>query len=198
MKKVLITIGLSMMVVIAWLMFNHFRVLEPVINSQKSEVAWSAKSISGGHFGKIQIKESTVLFRAGALIGGTIVMDMNKITVDDIEDIEDKQDFIGHISNEDFFEVTNFPEAHFKIKESKKSGDDIFTVVGELTIKEITHPLTLEIEVVESEEGKFAKASFSVDRTKYGIVYGAKGQRGSEKDWFIYDEFNVNVNLKIE
>jgi hypothetical protein len=27
-------------------------------------------------------------------------------------------------------------------------------------------------------------------------VYGAQGQRGSEKDWFIYEEFLITVNLK--
>jgi polyisoprenoid-binding protein YceI len=45
------------------------------------------------------------------------------------------------------------------------------------------------------ESGRRATATISIDRTLFGIEYGSMGKPGSEKDWFIHNEFVLNVNV---
>ena len=53
-------------------------------------------------------------------------------------------DFDGHLRGEDFFDVENHPEIHFVATGIEMSGDDTATVKGDLTIKGITRPVTLD------------------------------------------------------
>ncbi len=198
MKKIIIVFGVLILLASAWLVYNHFRIVEPPINKEQSEVAWSAKSVSGGHFGKVGIKDAKVFFQGGKLTGGYVTMNMQNITVDDITDEEGKTNFIGHIANEDFFEVNLYPEAKFVITEVKPDKENEFLVTGDLTIKNITQPTTTSVKIVERNQKKFAETTMNIDKTLFGIEYGAKGKKGSDKDWFIYNNFTIKVNLKIE
>jgi polyisoprenoid-binding protein YceI len=198
MKKIIIALGVMILIVAAWLAYNHFRVDEPPINKEQSEVAWSAKSVSGGHYGKVGIKDAKVSFQGGKLTGGYVTMDMQNITVEDIDDPQGKIDFIGHIANEDFFEVNLYPEAKFTITEAKPEKENEFLVTGDLNIKNITQPVTATVKIVKRNEQQFAEATLTIDRTLFGVEYGAKGKKGSDKDWFIYNDFTIKVNLKIE
>jgi len=125
-------------------------------------------------------------------------MDMQNITVEDIEDPQGKIDFIGHIANEDFFEVNLYPEAKFVITEVKPTKENEFLVTGDLTIKNITQPTSVTIKITERNQQQFAEATLNIDRTLFGVEYGVKGKKGSDKDWFIYNDFTIKVNLKIE
>jgi polyisoprenoid-binding protein YceI len=198
MKKIIIVIGVLMLLAAAWLTYNHFRIVEPPINKEQSEVAWSAKSVSGGHYGKVGIKDAKIFFQGGKLTGGYVTMDMQNITVEDIDDPQGKIDFIGHIANEDFFEVNIYPEAKFVITDVIPDKENEFLVTGDLTIKNITQPTTVTIKIAERNQQQFAEATLNIDRTLFGVEYGAKGKKGSDKDWFIYNDFTIKVNLKIE
>jgi polyisoprenoid-binding protein YceI len=51
-----------------------------------------------------------------------------------------------HLRNADFFEVEKYPELTFVSTKVEKTGDDTFNVHGDLTLKGITRPLTLQVE----------------------------------------------------
>src|SRR5688500_3827443 len=52
----------------------------------------------------------------------------------------------AHLRHTDFFSAAEFPNATFKSKSVTKKGDKNMTVVGDLTIKGVTKPLTLDVE----------------------------------------------------
>lgn len=53
--------------------------------------------------------------------------------------------FDGHIQGEEFFDTANYPTATFKSNEVIFENDVPVSIVGEVTIKGITKPLTLTI-----------------------------------------------------
>jgi polyisoprenoid-binding protein YceI len=54
-----------------------------------------------------------------------------------------KDDFNGHLNGADFFDTANFPQATFKSTKIESTGADTFNVMGDLTIKGVTKPVTL-------------------------------------------------------
>ena len=54
----------------------------------------------------------------------------------------------GHLLGGDFFNVTQFPSMTFKSSSWKKTGEDTYDVTGDLTIKDVTKPVTLKVTVL--------------------------------------------------
>ena len=54
-----------------------------------------------------------------------------------------KSDFNDHLNSADFFDTANFPQATFKSTKIESTGADTFNVMGDLTIRDVTKPVTL-------------------------------------------------------
>jgi polyisoprenoid-binding protein YceI len=52
-----------------------------------------------------------------------------------------------HLRSEDFFNVDKYPEMTYQSTNIEKVGDSNYRVSGDLTIKDITRPVVLEVEV---------------------------------------------------
>src|SRR6202012_1377115 len=48
-----------------------------------------------------------------------------------------------HLKSADFFDAAQYPKISFKLTSFTKDGDDEYTLVGDLTIKDVTKPVTL-------------------------------------------------------
>jgi hypothetical protein len=64
-----------------------------------------------------------------------------------------------------------------------------------MKIKDRENPLSFTTNVSPVGSGKRLSAVMNIDRTLYGIEYAAKDKPGSEKDWFILNDFTLNVNI---
>ncbi|GLS25373.1 YceI family protein [Marinibactrum halimedae] len=79
-----------------------------------------------------------------------------------------------HMMSEKWFNVAKFPTMMFKSKSVKKTGDKMFDVMGDLTLKGVTKSVTLKTKLnkVGTQMGK-EKAGFSatatIDRTTFGM-----------------------------
>ena len=84
-----------------------------------------------------------------------------------------------HIKNEDFFDVEKFPQMTFKSTSFDVDANGNGTVTGDLTIKETTKPVTLEVETFGVETDPFGnvrvgfEANTTIDRTEFGINFQA-------------------------
>ncbi|QHC59228.1 YceI family protein [Rathayibacter sp. VKM Ac-2760] len=89
----------------------------------------------------------------------------------------------GHLRTGDFFEAEQYPSIHFVSTAVRANGDD-FLVDGELTIKDVTKPVTFEVEFGgfgsdpygNYKAGLTAKAT--IDRTDFGLTYNAALETG--------------------
>jgi polyisoprenoid-binding protein YceI len=194
-KIILFIISGSIILVGSWLLYNKYRVIIPPVDISRSEVGWSGKSITGGHAGKLNLSRAEIQIKAGELIGGVFEADMRSITCTDITDTAENRSFMEHIANEDFFEVNKYPTAFFQITQVKKIDSDQYEVTGKMKIKEKDNIVSFTAKVESIKEGKRFSALINIDRTQFGIEYAAKGKPGSEKDWFILNDFTLNVNI---
>ncbi|MCR5861998.1 YceI family protein [Flavobacterium sp. J372] len=161
------------------------------INTTTSDIKWVGKKTGGEHSGFIKFKDGKLDFKGGKLTGGNFTVDMNSLTVTDISG-EGKQNLEGHLKAEDFFGTAKYPTSKLVFKSIKAKSANVYTVTGDLTIKNITKPVTFDLTVNKNS----ATTTFSVDRTKYDIKYKSKNFFEGLGDNFIYDDFDLTVNLQ--
>ncbi|MEE8585076.1 MAG: YceI family protein [Acidobacteriota bacterium] len=80
-----------------------------------------------------------------------------------------------HLKSPDFFNATQFPRMRFQSTSVKALGEKRFEVSGELTIRGVTRPVTVEVELVGMRQGGKLMAGFStiftINRNDFGITY---------------------------
>jgi polyisoprenoid-binding protein YceI len=82
----------------------------------------------------------------------------------------------GHLRSADFFDVEKYPTITFRLTSVEPRSGDQYLLTGDLTIKETTRPITLNL-VVEGEAPDFTgggkrigvTASGQLDRMDYGL-----------------------------
>lgn len=83
----------------------------------------------------------------------------------------------GHLKGHDFFQSTHHPYILFSSQNIKQIGTGKFRALGELTIKGITRPSTIDFSITDSlkdtwgYENKFVKFKSSVGRKDYNIKW---------------------------
>ncbi|MGB8650366.1 MAG: YceI family protein [Mycobacteriales bacterium] len=105
-----------------------------------------------------------------------------------------------HLRTNDFFDAPSFPTGTFVSTSVKQTGDDTFEMTGDLTLKDVTHPVTIEWEHTGTARDPYGnlRAGFegraTLNRKDWGITYNAALETGgvliSEK---INLEFDVSA-----
>ena len=162
------------------------------VNAEESSIHWLAKKVTGQHEGNINIVSGNLEMEENAISGGNFEVDMTSLMVTDLTG-EYKDKLEGHLKSDDFFGVAKFPKANLVITGSTQKMANHYEVTANLTIKEITHPITFEMHV-ENEE---AMTKLVIDRSKYDIRYGSNSFFDNLGDKAIYDEFEIDVTLKL-
>lgn len=198
-RKIIIALAVVAVLLVAGrFIYNRYRVVVPPVDVSRSEIGWSGKSLSGAHAGKVNISQAKLEFQNDQLIGGMFEADMTSLTATDMEDPADNISLADHLKDPDFFDVAKYPKATFTITEVKVSGENSYAVKGVMKIKDVEQPLSFDAQLFEEQEMKRLSAQLTIDRTLFGIKYGAKGEVGSEADWFIYNEFMLQVNVLVQ
>lgn len=167
-------------------------------NKNNSTVIWTGSKPTGSHTGNVSIKSGYLTFDHGRLVGGNFTIDMTSITCTDIEKESKNKYFVDHLKDEDFFDVTEFPEANLNIKKVKRLNAQEYEMSGEMTIKGITNDLTFTSEVKLTGNSYVAIAKIIIDRTKYGVEYKSANVFKNLGDKFIYDEIEFDIFLVSE
>ena len=167
-------------------------------NKNNSTVIWTGSKPTGSHTGNVSIKSGYLTFDHGRLVGGNFTIDMTSITCTDIEKESKKKYFVDHLKDEDFFDVTKFPEANLNIKKVRRLNSQEYEMSGKMTIKGITNDLTFISEVKLTGNSYVAIAKIIIDRTKYGVEYKSANVFKELGDKFIYDEIEFDIFLVSE
>ncbi|CUR58492.1 YceI family protein [metagenome] len=105
----------------------------------------------------------------------------------------------GHLKSGDFFDAETYPTITFTSTGVKRDGDD-WAVTGDLTIKDVTKPVTIEFEQTGSAVDPFGntrvgfEGETTINRKDWGLTWNAALETGgvlvSEK---IKLEFDVSA-----
>lgn len=105
-----------------------------------------------------------------------------------------------HLRSADFLDVERHPQITFRSTSVRRTGDGAFDVVGDLAIRGVVRPVTLEVEglgpAIADPWGAIrrgARARGRVDRKEFGLVWNGALEAGGV---LVGDE--VRIELEVE
>lgn len=139
----------------------------------KFEVGHLGFSTTHGQFRKF---DADIDFDSGNVEATKVSFTIDAASVDTLWEARD-----NHIRGADFLDVTNHPEITFVSTKVAPTGTDTADITGDLTIKGVTLPITLQAKLNKLGPSPFdpnkTVAGFTVtgeiDRTQFGINYAA-------------------------
>jgi polyisoprenoid-binding protein YceI len=106
-----------------------------------------------------------------------------KVTIDASSISTGSPDRDAHLKSADFFDVETYPNLTFTSTSVSRDGED-WTVTGDLTIKDVTKPVTIEFEEGGSARDPFGnlrvgfEGETSINRKDWGLTWNAALETG--------------------
>jgi polyisoprenoid-binding protein YceI len=166
------------------------------IDPSHSDVQFKVKHLMittvTGHFGAFDATMQTTGndFSAANI---SFEADINSITTQNAQRDQ-------HLLAGDFFEAEKYPKLTFVSREVKKVDDENYKLVGDLTIRDNTHPVELKVEFggeVVDPWGQ-TKAGFElsgkINRKDFGLTFNATTETGGV---LLSDEVKLLANVQM-
>ena len=162
------------------------------IKQDESSLVWTGREVStSSHYGTINFTSGQFEIADGLISQGEFLVDMTSINVQDLTG-GSKERLEGHLRSDDFFSVESFPTAYLNISGSEVISNGKWMVNGTLSIKDISHPVLFEM--ANTEDGWNANLVF--DRSKYNVKFRSGTFFENLGDKLIYDDIELEINLK--
>jgi polyisoprenoid-binding protein YceI len=123
-----------------------------------------------------------------------------EVDIASIDTHDPKRD--DHLRSADFFDAAQFPKMTFKSTKITKKSDQDYEIVGDLTIKDVTRSVTVQVEDVTKEHadpwgfvrmGGTAKAK--IKRSDFGMTWNAALEAGGV---VVGDEVKIEVEVELQ
>ncbi|HYG68008.1 MAG TPA: YceI family protein [Anaeromyxobacteraceae bacterium] len=139
-------------------------------------------------------------------LDGTLVLDEADVTrsrvdatidVNSIYTRDENRD--GHLKSPDFFDAANHPKMTFKSTKVAKAGKNRLAVTGDLTIRGVTKPVTLDVTTTPEVKGMGGEtrrgftATTKIDRRAFGLAWNKMVEAGP----VVGDEVAITLDLEV-
>lgn len=148
--------------------------LDPAHTTVQFSVKHLMISTVKGHFGDVQ---GTLRIDAADPAASTVTVEIAAASIDTRVEQRDQ-----HLRSPDFFDAASFPALRFVSTRLEGDPNGRFALTGDLTIRGITRPITLDVE----NEGR-ARDPWGNAR----VVFSARGR-------FLRSDFGLNWNQALE
>lgn len=159
----------------------HFKVRHMMISNVKGEFS--------GVTGTIEFDPTNL---AATYVEATI----SAATVSTREPSRDK-----HLKSADFLDVKRFPVITFRSTKIVSTGDNSYELTGNLTIRDVTRELVLQVESLTPEirdpDGRLrrgASASTRIERQDFGLAWNAVLESGG---FLVGDDVDVTIDVEM-
>jgi polyisoprenoid-binding protein YceI len=115
-----------------------------------------------------------------------------------IDTREEKRD--GHLRSDDFFSADKFPKMTFKSKKIARKGDGHYALKGDLTIRDATHEVTLDVEQTGGGKDPWGNprlgfsAKTSINRSDFGLKWNQALETGG---MLVSDKVDIEVEAQV-
>jgi polyisoprenoid-binding protein YceI len=106
----------------------------------------------------------------------------------------------AHLRSPDFFDVAKYPKITFKSTKVEKAGDGKLKVTGNLTIKDVTKPVVLDVTgptaEIKDPWGKTRRgisASGKINRRDFGLTWGKVVEAGP----VVGDDVTIEIEAEL-
>lgn len=167
-----------------------------------SVVNWLGSHVGGidPHNGTLNISKGELTVTDGKIANGKFTIDMSSMKVLDIEEGTEKYGkLVGHLSNEDFFNVAKFPEVTFELTEVLATeGEHNTKVTGNLNLLGVEKSISFESTInINEDEVDIKSETFTIDRTQWGNEYNKEGSLGVPADYIISNNITISIEAKV-
>ena len=111
---------------------------------------------------------------------------------------EERRD--GHLKSPDFLDVEKYPEMVFRSTSIAKFSDRDFQITGDLTIRDQTHPVVLNTELLGTVPGlqggrlTAVSADTRINRKDWGLSWNVALESGG---WLVGDEIKIHIEFEL-
>ena len=111
---------------------------------------------------------------------------------------EERRD--GHLKSPDFLDTEKYPELRFRSTSIAKFSDHDFQITGDLTIKDQTHPVVLNTELLGTVPGlqgglvTAVSADTKINRKDWGLSWNVALETGG---WLVGDEITIHIEFEL-
>ncbi|MEZ4706491.1 MAG: YceI family protein [Caldilineaceae bacterium] len=120
------------------------------------------------------------------------------IDVDSVNTREEQRD--GHLKSPDFFDAATYPSITFKSTSAEKTGENQGKLHGNLTIKDVTHPVTLNVEYAGQAKSPWGTtsagftASGKISRKDWGLTWNQALETGGV---LVGDDVQFDIEIEL-
>jgi polyisoprenoid-binding protein YceI len=165
------------------------------IDNAHSSVGFVAR-----HMGLSKVRGLFTSFR-GEIVGdpSDITRAEARVEIDTASIDTGSPDRDGHLKSADFFDVEKYPTMTFESRSIERDGDN-YKVVGDLTIKDQTHPVELVYEHGGDLQDPFGNRkvggslSGTIKRSEWGLTWNVPLDSGG---WLVSDNVKLEIDLQV-
>jgi polyisoprenoid-binding protein YceI len=145
-----------------------------------------------GHFGKWT---STLVYDPADPTKSNVTAQIDAASIDTGEAQRD-----GHLRTADFLNTEKFPAITFKSKRVERAGEGRYKVIGDLTIRDATHEVTLDVEQTGSGKDPWGnsrigfQAKTAINRSQWGLVWNQVLEAGAV---LVSDRVDIEVEAQV-
>lgn len=166
------------------------------IDPMHSEIEFKVKHLMISTVtGKFNSYEATAVTEGDSMENAKITFSAD---VQSISTGNDQRD--GHLQSPEFFDAAQFPKMKFESTSFTKKGDSSYALTGNLTIRDITKSITLDVEYNGTMKDFYGntKAGFEIsgkiNRKDFGLTWSATTEAGGI---VVSDEVRLNCNIQM-
>ncbi len=149
-----------------------FNLSEPVVfDKSQSYVSFLGKSSIINHEGEFETFDVTMDLDDDA--PADLTKAKLEATIDLTSAKTDAEGLNGHLQKADFFDTAQFPEATFTSTSIVSTGGNMYDVLGDLTVKGKTMPVTMKAEITDA----YVLADFDMPRKEFGVGNDSYGEK---------------------
>lgn len=120
------------------------------------------------------------------------------IYTDSINTRDERRD--GHLRSPDFLDSTTYPVMTFKSKRAELLPDGNGRLVGDLTIRDVTREVVLDVEYSGLAKSPWGTTSAGfcgttkIDRKDWGLTWNQALETGG---WLVGDQINIEIEVEL-
>ena len=137
------------------------------LNGENTKVEFTGTKKDGKHTGGFKTLSGNV-----SVPGGDVTKAAIEVTIETASIYSDNPGLTAHLKNKDFFDVETNKTSTFKSTKVEKDGDG-YKVTGDLTLNGKTKSISFPARVSEAGGSFTLTSEFKIDRTDFGMSYGA-------------------------
>lgn len=167
-----------------------------VIDPSHSEITFSVR-----HLMILTVRGNFTSFNGAArfdpyeIENGSIEVEIESASIDTRDEQRD-----GHLRSADFLDVETYPVIRFVSRSVERQGNGRYSIAGDLTIRDVTRPATLDAEFTEVVPDPFGgtrlgvSAATEIDRTEFGLTWNQALETGGV---LVGESVNIQIDAQL-